>query len=112
MKVTAFVASLAKGKDGRHIMGQGGVIMLFMVPSLVAAIGLHVYLPAVSLLTLTWIYLVPAVDLVIAVHMFIGREEAQLANAFGAEYEGYQARVDRLVPFRKPRAPAGPLARV
>ena len=34
--------------------------------------------------------------------IFIGKEERQLAKAFGKEYEDYTARVDRLVPFKKP----------
>ena len=33
---------------------------------------------------------------------FIGKEEEQLTKAFGKEYEDYMARVDRLVPFKKP----------
>jgi hypothetical protein len=34
--------------------------------------------------------------------MFIGTEEQQLTKAFGKVYEDYVARVDRLVPFKKP----------
>jgi protein-S-isoprenylcysteine O-methyltransferase Ste14 len=34
--------------------------------------------------------------------IFIGKEEEQLTEAFGKEYEDYTARVDRLVPFKKP----------
>ncbi len=59
-------------------------------------------LPAVSLLTLTWVYLVPAVCLYAGVTVFIGTEEQQLKKAFGKEYEDYMARLDRLVPLRKP----------
>ncbi len=59
-------------------------------------------LPAVSLLTLTWVYLVPAVCLYVGVAVFIGKEEQQLKHAFGKEYEDYVARVDRLVPLKKP----------
>ncbi|MCC6526301.1 MAG: isoprenylcysteine carboxylmethyltransferase family protein [Polyangiaceae bacterium] len=60
-------------------------------------------LPAVALLTTTWVYLVPALFLYAGVSIFIGAEEAQLAKAFGREYEDYRARVHRLVPFVKPR---------
>jgi protein-S-isoprenylcysteine O-methyltransferase Ste14 len=34
--------------------------------------------------------------------IFIGTEEKQLTQAFGKQYEDYLARVDRLVPFKKP----------
>ena len=59
-------------------------------------------LPAVALLTLTWVYFVPSVFLYAGVMIFIGKEEKQLTQAFGKEYEDYMARVDRLVPFKKP----------
>jgi protein-S-isoprenylcysteine O-methyltransferase Ste14 len=59
-------------------------------------------LPAVALLTLTWVYFVPAVFLFAGVMIFIGEEEQQLWRAFGREYEGYLSKVDRLVPFKKP----------
>jgi protein-S-isoprenylcysteine O-methyltransferase Ste14 len=59
-------------------------------------------LPAVALLTLTWVYFVPSVFLYAGVMIFIGVEEEQMTKAFGKEYEDYLARVDRLVPFKKP----------
>ncbi len=59
-------------------------------------------LPAVTLITLTWVYLVVSVFLYTGVMIFIGTEEKQLTNAFGKEYVDYLARVDRLVPFKKP----------
>jgi protein-S-isoprenylcysteine O-methyltransferase Ste14 len=59
-------------------------------------------LPAVALLTLTWVYFVVSVFLYAGVMIFIGKEEKQLTKAFGKEYEDYLARVDRLVPFKKP----------
>jgi protein-S-isoprenylcysteine O-methyltransferase Ste14 len=59
-------------------------------------------LPAVALLTLTWVYLVVSIFLYTGVMLFIGIEEKQLTRAFGKEYEDYMARVDRLVPFKKP----------
>lgn len=59
-------------------------------------------LPAVTLLTSTWVYLVPAVFLYLWVAVFIRREERQLTEAFGKQYQDYLARVDRLIPFRKP----------
>ena len=157
-----------KKQNGMNIVGQGGKIILFTLPSLIAAIWAQLYfpqiaglpesisfirpfgfillipglilwgtaviqlltgfskgklvttgaygvvrnpiyssvtffiLPAVALLTLTWVYFVPAVFLYLGVMTFIGVEEKQLTGAFGKEYEDYMARVDRLVPFRKP----------
>jgi protein-S-isoprenylcysteine O-methyltransferase Ste14 len=150
------------------IVGQGGKIILFMLPALIAAIWVHAYLPqfaalprsisfikpvgyvlllpglilwgtaviqlfvgfskgelvttgaysvarnpiyssatffilpAVSLMTLTWVYFVVSVFLYIGVMIFIGEEERQLTMAFGKEYEDYMTRVDRLIPWRKP----------
>ncbi|KPK62015.1 hypothetical protein AMJ83_11770 [candidate division WOR_3 bacterium SM23_42] len=60
-------------------------------------------LPGVALLTLTWVYFVVSVFLYVGVMIFIGKEEQQLTKAFGKEYEDYKARVDRLIPFKKPR---------
>jgi protein-S-isoprenylcysteine O-methyltransferase Ste14 len=150
------------------IVGQGGKIILFMLPSLIAAILVQTYLPqiadlpesisfikpvgyllllpglilwgtaviqlvtgfskvklvttgaygvvrnpiyssvtffilpAVALMTLTWVYLVASVFLYVGVMIFIGTEEKQVSQAFGKEYENYCARVDRLVPLKKP----------
>ena len=160
--------NILKKQNGMGIVGQGGKIILFMLPSLIAAIGVHRYLPqiaalpesvsflrpvgyvllpfglifwgtaviqlltgfsrgrlittgaygvarnpiyasatffilpAVALMTLTWVYLVASVVLYAGVMIFIGTEERQLTKAFGKEYEDYLARVDRLVPFKKP----------
>lgn len=161
--------NILKHKNGLNIVGQGGKIILFMLPSLMAGILVHLdaprlaalpkwldfiqpvgyvllipglllwgsaiiqlltsfsqgrlvtsgaygvvrnpiyssvtffILPAISLLTLTWVYLVPAVFLYAGVMIFIGVEEKQLIQVFGKAYEDYLARVDRLVPFKKPR---------
>jgi len=59
-------------------------------------------LPAIALMTLTWVYLVVSVFVYVGVMIFIGKEEEQLAKVFGKEYEDYKARVDRLIPFKKP----------
>ena len=162
--------SLFQKQHGMNIVGQGGKIMLFTLPSLLAAILVHTFLPqaaalpesigflkplgclflplglvlwgtaviqllagfakgrliitgaygvvrnpiyssvtffilpAVALMTLTWVYLVASVFLYAGVMIFIGKEEKQLAAAFGKEYEDYQAEVDRMVPLRRPRA--------
>lgn len=59
-------------------------------------------LPAVAVLTFTWVYFVVSGLLYIGVMIFIGEEEKQLTEAFGKEYEGYMARVHRLIPWKKP----------
>jgi protein-S-isoprenylcysteine O-methyltransferase Ste14 len=160
--------NIFKKQNEMTIVGQGGKIILFMLPALVAAIGVHTFfpniaalpagvgflqplgyvvllpglvlwaaaviqlltgfsqgklvttgaygvvrnpiyssvtffiLPAVALLTLTWVYFVAAIFLYAGVMIFIGKEEQQLTQAFGKEYEEYLGRVDRLVPFKKP----------
>ena len=160
--------NILKRQNGMNIIGQGGKIILFTLPSLIAAILVHAYLPqiaalpksisflkpvgyllllpglllwgaaviqlltgfsrgklvttgaygvvrnpiyssvtffilpAVALMTLTWVYFVPSVFLYVGVMIFIGKEEKQLTKAFGKEYEDYKARVDRLVPLKKP----------
>lgn len=160
--------SILKNQKGMNIVGQGGKIILFMLPSLIAAILVHInlpqvaalpeslgflryvgyvllllgvilwgsaiiqlftgfpkgklvttgaygvvrnpiyssatflLLPAVTFITLTWVYLVASIFLYIGVMIFIGKEEKKLKLVFGKEYENYLARVDRLVPFKKP----------
>jgi protein-S-isoprenylcysteine O-methyltransferase Ste14 len=162
------VIGILKKQNGMNIVGQGGKIILFMLPSLIAAILVHEYLPqiaalprgisfvkplgyvlllpglilwgtaviqlvtgfskgrlvttgaygivrdpiyssatffifpAIALMTLTWVYLVVSVFLYAGVVIFIGKEEKQLTKAFGKEFEDYMARVDRLIPFKKP----------
>ncbi len=160
--------NIFKKQQGMTIVGQGGKIILFVLPSLIAAILVHTYLPqiaalpesvsfiqpvgyllllpglilwgtaviqlmmgfsngklvttgaygvvrnpiyssvaffvlpAVSLMTLTWVYFVASVFLYVGVMIFIGEEEKQLTQAFGKEYKDYVARVDRLIPLKKP----------
>jgi protein-S-isoprenylcysteine O-methyltransferase Ste14 len=160
--------NILKQQNGMNIVGQGGKIILFMLPSLIAAMWVHAYLPriaalpasirfvrpmgyllllpglvlwgaaviqlmvgfshgqlvttgaysivrnpiyssvtffvlpAVALLTWTWVYLVASAFLYAGVMIFIGTEEKQLTRAFGKAYEDYVTRVDRLVPFKRP----------
>lgn len=155
-------------QNGMNIIGQGGKIIIFMLPFLIAAICVHVYLPgiaalpgsisviqpvgyllllfgfllwasaviqlvtgfskgtlvttgaygvvrnpiyssvtffilpAVALLSLTWVYILASVFLYLGVMIFIGKEELQLTRVFGKAYEDYKARVDRMIPFKKP----------
>jgi len=160
--------NILKKQNGMNIVGQGGKIIIFMLQSLIAAIGAHKYLPtvaalpesirfikpvgyllllpglvmwgtavtqllmgfskgklmttgaygvvrnpiyssvtffilpAVALMTLTWVYLIVSVFLYVGVMIFIRTEEQQLTHAFGKQYEDYLAKVDRLVPLKKP----------
>jgi protein-S-isoprenylcysteine O-methyltransferase Ste14 len=160
--------NILRKQHGMSIVGQGGKIILFMLPSLIAAIWVHTYspqiaalprsisfiqplgyvllpiglilwgaaviqlmmgfskgklvttgaygvvrnpiyssvtffiLPAVALITLTWVYLVVSVFLYVGVMIFIGKEENHDTEAFGKAYEDYIARVDGLVPLIKP----------
>ncbi len=160
--------SILRKQDGMNIVGQGGKIILFMLPALIGAILIHRYfpqvvalprslsfikpvgyvlllpglilwgtaviqllvgfpqgklvttgaygvvrnpiyssvtffiMPAVTLMTLTWVYLIVSVFLYVGVMIFIGTEEQQLTHAFGKQYEDYLARVDRLVPLKRP----------
>ena len=160
--------SILRKQHGMTIVGQGGKIILFMLPALIGAILTHRYfpqvvalprslsfikpvgyvlllpglilwgtaviqllvgfpqgklvtagaysvvrnpiyssvtffiLPAVALMTMTWVYLVVSVFLYVGVMIFIGTEEQQLTQAFGREYEDYLARMDRLVPLKRP----------
>lgn len=59
-------------------------------------------LPAITLITFTWVYLLVSVVMIVGVNLFIGKEEEQLRQAFGQEYEAYMSRVDRIIPFKKP----------
>jgi len=160
--------NIFRKQNGMNIVGQGGKIILFMLPSLIAAIWVHKYLPgvaalpesirfirplgyllllpglilwgsaviqllmgfsngrlvttgaygvvrnpiyssvtffilpAVALMTLTWVYLIVSVFLYVGVMIFIGTEERQLAKSFGREYQDYLTKVDRLVPLKRP----------
>jgi protein-S-isoprenylcysteine O-methyltransferase Ste14 len=160
--------NILRAHHGMNIVGQGGKIMLFTLPSLVAAVWVHInfpqvaglpeglsfirllgyillllglvlwasaviqlltgfskgqlvtsgaygivrnpiyssvtffVLPGVSLITLTWVYFVVSVFLYAGVMIFIGKEEQQLTQVFGKTYEDYVARVDRMIPFKKP----------
>ena len=96
--VTAVIQLLTGFFSGRLVTtGAYGVVRNPIYSSVTFFI-----LPAVALLTLTWVYFVPSVFLYMGVMIFIGVEEKQLTEAFGKEYEDYMARVDRLVPFKKP----------
>jgi protein-S-isoprenylcysteine O-methyltransferase Ste14 len=162
------MVNIFEKQNGMSIIGQGGKIILFMLPSLIAAIGIHIYfpqiaalpgwfswirplgyillvvglifwgtamvqlltgfpkgklittgaygvvrnpiyssatfflLPAVSFLTLTWVYWVVSVFLYAGVMIFITAEEKQLTGVFGQAYKEYLTRVNRMIPWAKP----------
>ena len=47
--------SIFSKQHGMNIVGQGGKIILFMLPALVAAILVHRYLPQVAALPADWL---------------------------------------------------------
>jgi protein-S-isoprenylcysteine O-methyltransferase Ste14 len=164
------VINILRKHNGMGIVGQGRKIILFMLPSLIAAVWAHAYypriaalperlsfikpagygllllglvlwgsavvqlmmgfskgrlvttgaygivrnpiycsmtffiLPAVALITSTWVYLIASVFLYVGVMIFISTEEKQLTKAFSKQYEDDMARGDRLVPLKKPEA--------
>lgn len=59
-------------------------------------------LPAISVLTLTWIYLALALIMYFGVVIFIRNEEIRLHQVFGEEYLAYKAKASRIIPFVKP----------
>jgi protein-S-isoprenylcysteine O-methyltransferase Ste14 len=157
---------ILRKKNGMNIVGQGGKIILFTLPSLIVAVWVHarfpqiaalpaslgflkpvgylllipglalwlaaivqlmvgfskgelvttcaygvvrnpIYssvaffvLPAITLLTWTWVYAVASIFLYLGVMIFIGVEEKQLTEVFGEEYRAYVARVDRMIPWK------------
>ena len=44
------MSNIFKQQNGMNIIGQGGKIILFMLPSLIAAILIHIYLPHIAAL--------------------------------------------------------------
>lgn len=64
-------------------------------------------LPGVTLATATWVYLMPALMLYLAVQAFIGLEERDLLRVFGDGYLQYAERVPRFFPLPRPPRAAG-----
>jgi protein-S-isoprenylcysteine O-methyltransferase Ste14 len=60
-------------------------------------------MPSVFFLTLAWPYLIVSIAMFVGVTIFIKNEEEKLKIAFGKDYVQYLKRVDRLIPFVKPR---------
>lgn len=53
------VVNIFRKQHGMNIIGQGGKIILFMLPSLVAAILIHIYLPRIAALPESLSFLKP-----------------------------------------------------
>ena len=56
-------------------------------------------LPAISFFTFTWAYIVVSIFMYIGVKIYIKKEEEQLKEIFGKDYEDYCLVVDRMIPF-------------
>jgi protein-S-isoprenylcysteine O-methyltransferase Ste14 len=95
----AAIVQLLRGFVGGRLVTTGayGIVRNPIYSSAVFFI-----LPAVSLLTWSWTYFAVSAVLYAGVVIFIRAEERQLARAFGAGYEEYRRRVDRLIPWTKP----------
>ena len=59
-------------------------------------------LPAISILTLSWVYISVSIFLYIGVMLFRGKEEKQPLQVFGEDYANYLKNVSRIIPFIKP----------
>jgi protein-S-isoprenylcysteine O-methyltransferase Ste14 len=94
--LTAMVQLLNGFPKGKLI--TGGAYGVCRNP-IYASYGFFV-LPGISLLLGTWVYVLPAAALCLGVRLFIIREERELLRVFGAEYEEYTSRVNRIMPCR------------
>jgi protein-S-isoprenylcysteine O-methyltransferase Ste14 len=59
-------------------------------------------LPGISLVLGTWVYALVSVFLILAVVLFIRKEEQNLLKVFGEEYKTYLKLVSRILPLVKP----------
>jgi protein-S-isoprenylcysteine O-methyltransferase Ste14 len=60
--------------------------------------------PALGIILLNWVFFTVPVFLVVAVYIFIGKEEKKLEAIFGQAYIDYKQKVGRIVPFLRPRS--------
>jgi protein-S-isoprenylcysteine O-methyltransferase Ste14 len=101
--LTAMVQLLAGFPRGRLVStGAYGVCR----NPIYASFALMV-LPGLSLVSGTWVYLVPAAVLCLGVWIFIRKEERDLLAVFGDAYRRYTERVHRLIPFVRPKGSRG-----
>jgi protein-S-isoprenylcysteine O-methyltransferase Ste14/hypothetical membrane protein len=75
--------NILQNQKGMNIIGQGGIIMLFTLPSLIAAILVHTYLPLIAALPKNIIFIKPIgyVLLLIGI-LFWGTAVIQLLTGF------------------------------
>lgn len=75
--------NILKKQNGMNLMGQGGKIILFMLPSLIAAILVHTYLPRIAALPENIILIKPAGYLLLLVGLILwGAAVIQLMIGF------------------------------
>ncbi len=72
--------NIFKKQNGMGIVGQGGKIILFMLPSLIAAILVHVFLPDIAALPKSISFIKPAGYLFLLIGLSLGR--LQLSNYY------------------------------
>jgi hypothetical protein len=58
--------NIFKIQNGMNIVGQGGKIILFMLPSLIAAIRVHMYVPQIAVLPKGIVYQARGILIVIS----------------------------------------------
>jgi protein-S-isoprenylcysteine O-methyltransferase Ste14 len=92
--VTGLVQLLLFFPKGKLV--RNGAFMVCRNP--VYASYIVLILPAVSFLTVTWVYFVPAVIMYFAFKKFIKKEEQDLIGVFGDEYRDYMKKVPQVMP--------------
>ncbi len=56
-------------------------------------------IPAIGLITRAWPFFLVAVATAVLVHLLLPREETEMSEAFGAEWQAYASRTGRLLPL-------------
>ena len=75
--------NIFKKQNGMNIVGQGGKIILFMLPSLIAAIGVHMYLPQIAALPASLSFIKPVGYLLLPCGLILwGTAVIQLLTGF------------------------------
>ena len=75
--------NILKKQNGMSIVGQGGKIILFMLPSLIAAILVHMYLPKIAALPGSISFIKPVGYLLLLLGLLLwGAAVIQLIRAF------------------------------
>lgn len=75
--------SIFKKQNGMNIVGQGWKIILFMLPSLIAAIWVHRYLPQIAALSESFSFIKPLGYVLLPIGLILwGAAVIQLMMAF------------------------------